>query len=41
MAFIFGVIVGLFTGIALMCILAVSKDADLRAEIMRDKEKDE
>ena len=41
MVFVLGVIVGLFTGVALMCILAVSKDADLRAEILRDKEKDE
>lgn len=45
MLFALGVIVGIFVGIALMSILFISRDADVRAEYMRKdlekKDKDE
>ena len=46
MLFALGLIVGIFLGIAVMCILTVSRDADVRAaEYMRKdlekKDKDE
>jgi F0F1-type ATP synthase assembly protein I len=45
MLFALGLIVGIFLGIGLMCILFISRDADVRAEYMRKdlekKDKDE
>jgi hypothetical protein len=45
MLFALGLIVGIFLGIAVMCMLIVSRDAEVRAEYMRKdlekKDKDE
>jgi hypothetical protein len=45
MLFALGLIVGIFLGIAVMCIMVVTKDADVRADYMRKdlekKDKDE
>ena len=45
MLFALGLIVGIFLGIAVMCILIVSRDAEARAEYVRKdlekKDKDE